>query len=57
MDVVEPIVAEAGSHGAPTEVESSHHHGCNSLHACDRLPMARFAEGLSTVHDGSALLL
>jgi hypothetical protein len=42
--------------GRPREV-SLRGHGCDPLHSCDRLPMACTAEGLSTVHDGSILLL
>src|SRR5262249_9142818 len=30
---------------------------CNPLYSGDWLPMACFAEGLSAIHDGSALLL
>jgi len=36
-------------------IPSSHHHGCDPLYSCGRLPMARFAERLSAVHDRSAL--
>src|SRR5438105_7451101 len=57
VEVVEAAAAKAGSHRAPTYLDASDHHGCDPLHSCDRLPMACFAERLSAVLDGSALLL
>src|SRR5580704_7774834 len=57
VDFVERTAAEAGSLGPPTSVERSHRSGCDFLHSCDRLPMARVAKRLPAVHDSSVLLL
>src|SRR6516165_4260230 len=57
VDFVERTVAAAESDWASAQMASSHHHGCDPLHPGDRLPMACFAEGLSAIHNGSALLL
>src|ERR1700674_2177242 len=57
MAAVESTFAETESPWPPANLDPSRHPGWHSLYACDRLPMACFAERLSAVHDGSALLL
>src|ERR1700720_935329 len=57
MAAVESTFAETESPWPPANLDPSRHPGWHSLYACDRLPMAGFAERLSAVPLGPALLL